>query len=61
MLSSLLAAATFHDSSKTAFFVAAGVLVAWAVIVSFVGIRSPRFPTSKAQMRGVMASSAILG
>jgi plastocyanin len=60
MLSPLLAAATFHDSSKTAFFIAAGVLVAWAVVVSFVGIRSPRFPASKVQMRGVMAISAVL-
>jgi plastocyanin len=59
MLSSSLAAATFHDSDKTAFFVAAGVLVGWAVIVSFVGIRRPRFLTSRAQARGVMAISAV--
>jgi plastocyanin len=55
-----LAAATFHDSSKTAFFIAAGLLVGWAVLVSAVGIRSSRFPTSAAQGRAVMAITAAL-
>ena len=56
----LLAAAAFHDKSKTAFFIAAGVLVAWAVLVSAAGIRSASFPTSKLQGRAVMAISAVL-
>ena len=41
-----LAAAAFHDSSKVAFFVAAGVLVAWAVLISTLGIRNERFVTA---------------
>ena len=57
----LLAAATlFHDRSKTPFFIAAGVLVAWAILVSAAGIRSVRFPTSALQGRLVMAVSAVL-
>jgi plastocyanin len=56
----LVAAAVFHDRSKTAFFIAAGVLVAWAIFVSGVGIRSPRFPSSALQGRGLMAVSAVL-
>ena len=36
----LVAAAVFHDRSKTPFFIAAGVLVVWAILVSAAGIRS---------------------
>ncbi len=60
MLRALLAAAVFHDRSKTPFFIAAGLLVAWAVVVSAVGIRSQRFPTSARQGRLVIAVSAVL-
>ena len=56
----ILAAASFHDSSKTAFYVAAGVLVAWALLVSAAGIRSASFPTSVTQSRAVMGISAAL-
>jgi len=56
----LAATTTFHDKSKTAFFIAAGVLVAWAILVSAVGIRSPRFPASAAQGRTAMAITAVL-
>ena len=60
MLNVLLAAATFHDKSKAPFFIAAGVLVAWALLVSAFGIRSDRFPTSSMQGRAVMGISAVL-
>jgi plastocyanin len=57
----LLAAATlFHDRSKTPFFIAAGVLVAWAILVSAAGIRSVHFPTSALQGRLVITVSAVL-
>ena len=55
-----LAAAAFHDSSKVAFFVAAGVLVAWAVLVSALGIRDERFVTAGVQGRAIMVITAIL-
>jgi uncharacterized cupredoxin-like copper-binding protein len=60
VLALLAAAATFHDKSKTPFFIAAGVLVGWAILVSAVGIRSPRFPSSKLQSRGAMVITAVL-
>jgi hypothetical protein len=56
----LLAAAEAAEPSKTAFYVAGGALAAWAVILSFVGIRSPDFPGGQTGARGVMALSAVL-
>jgi plastocyanin len=56
----ITAAATFHDRSKTAFFIAAGLLVAWALFVSAVGIRSTKFPASNNQGRAAMAITAVL-
>ncbi len=58
MLHALVAAAVFHDRSKTAFFIAAGLLVAWAVFVSAIGIRSERFPSSARQGRLLTAGTA---
>ena len=48
------------EPSKTPFYIAGGVLAAWAVLVAFVGITVPDFPGSKALARGVMALSAVL-
>jgi plastocyanin len=47
VLHHLLAADAFHDKSKTPFYIAAGVLVGWALLVSAVGIRGGSFPPSK--------------
>jgi plastocyanin len=60
VLHALVAAAVFHDRSKTPFFIAAGVLVAWAILVSAFGIRSERFPASARQGRLVVAISVAL-
>ncbi len=60
MLHAVIVAASFHDRSKTLFFIAAGVLVAWAVFVSAIGIRSERFPTSARQGRLLTAGTAVL-
>ena len=60
MFQVLVAAAVFHDRSKTPFFIAAGLLVVWAVLVSAVGIPSERFPSSAGQGRAVIAVSAVL-
>jgi len=57
----LLAADTFHDKSKTPFYIAAGVLVAWALLVSAVGIRSGGFPPSKSVGRlAALITAAIV-
>jgi hypothetical protein len=49
------------EPSKTAFYVAGGILAAYAVIISAVGIRGiANFPGTKGRARGVMALSALL-
>ena len=60
MLHTLAAAGAFHDKSKTAFFIAAGVLVAWAIVLSVVGIRTVGFPSSKGQARLAVSVTAVL-
>ena len=37
-----------------------GALAAWAVVLGFIGLRSPDFPGSERGARGVMAISAVL-
>jgi hypothetical protein len=54
----LLAAATEHGS-KTAFYVAAGALAGWAVLLGAIGISRPAFPGPGAA-RGVMLVSGVL-
>jgi hypothetical protein len=50
-----------EGGSKTPYYVAAGVLAAFAVIISAIGIRGREsFPPSKGAARGVMALAALL-
>jgi hypothetical protein len=50
-----------EEGSKTAFYVCGGLLAAWAVILSAIGIRAQdTFPASKGAARGVMAISVLL-
>ena len=50
-----------EESSKTLFYVAGGVLAAFAVIISVIGIRGiATFPSSKGQARGVLGLAALL-
>jgi plastocyanin len=49
------------EKSKVPFYIAGGLLVAWALIVSLlIGMRRPDFPSDKAQQRGVIAVTAVL-
>ena len=49
------------EKSKTPFYIAGGILVAWALFISLgVGMRKPDFPSSLGQQRAVMAISAVL-
>lgn len=49
------------EKSKVPFYIAGGILVAWAMIVSFgIGMRNPSFPATLGAERGVMAISAVL-
>ena len=46
--------------SKVPFYIAGGLLAAWAVILAFNGIRRPDFPSSKGGRRGVIGTSLLL-
>jgi plastocyanin len=49
------------EKSKVPFYIAGGLLVAWALTVSLLlGMRKPDFPASKSQERGVIAITAVL-
>ncbi len=48
------------EPSKLAFYVAGGVLAAWAVALAAIGLSRPEFPGQAALSRGVMAISAVL-
>jgi uncharacterized cupredoxin-like copper-binding protein len=49
------------EKSKTPFYIAGGVLVAWALFISLgVGMRKPSFPESLGQQRAIMGVSAVL-
>jgi hypothetical protein len=56
-----LAASEGEESSKTLFYILGGVLVAWALLVSAVGIaRHETFPPSPGAARAVMGISVVL-
>jgi uncharacterized cupredoxin-like copper-binding protein len=49
------------EKSKVPFYIAGGVLVAWALVVSMgIGMRNPSFPGTVGVERGVMAITAVL-
>jgi plastocyanin len=49
------------EKSKVPFYIAGGLLVAWALIVSMgIGMRKPDFPANLGQQRAVMGVSAVL-
>ena len=56
----LVLAAEKAEPSKTGFYVFGGALAVWAVVLGFIGLRSPAFPGSEGAARGVMALSAVL-
>ena len=63
LLTTLIAAAEAgeEESSKTLFYVMGGVLAAFAVIISAIGIRGHEsFPPSAGAARGVMALATVL-
>ena len=59
-LTIVFAATEGHESSKTLFYVAGGVLAVFAVVISLIGIsRIGSFPSSKGQTRGVIALAGL--
>jgi hypothetical protein len=49
-----------EETSKTLFYVAGGALVAFAIVVSALGITSPSFASNRGASRGVIALGALL-
>jgi hypothetical protein len=56
----LAAAESGSEHSKTAYYIAAGALAAWAVIVSAIGMRFPTFPHRTALGRLAMLVAFVL-
>jgi hypothetical protein len=57
----VLAAVEEHKPDKTAFYVCAGVLVAFAVVMTFIGTtRAESFPATLGARRGLCALAAVL-
>jgi hypothetical protein len=57
MLSLVLAAA---EPSKTPFYIAGGVLAAYAVVLAGIGLTRPSFPFNERGARAVMGVSLVL-
>jgi hypothetical protein len=53
-------AAAEAEKSKTPFYIAGMVLVAFAIVISVVGFQKPDFPGNSGAARGVMALSVTL-
>ncbi len=50
-----------EETSQTLFYAAGGILAAFAVVISIIGIRGhERFPATRGAARGVMALAAVL-
>jgi hypothetical protein len=61
MLHTLLSlAAEEAEPSKTPYYIIGIALAGWAVVLSFVGLRSPEFPGGGGAARGVMTLSVVL-
>ncbi len=56
-MSSVLLVATV---SKVPFYLAGGLLAAWAVVLAAIGISRPSFPASAVAARAVMGISFVL-
>jgi hypothetical protein len=57
MLSLLIAAS---EPSKVPFYLAGGLLAAWAVVLAGIGLTRPSFPFNARGQRGVIAISFVL-
>jgi hypothetical protein len=48
-----------EESSKTAFYICGGLLAAWAVVLSAIGMSSETFPATVGAKRGVIAVTLV--
>ena len=56
----LILLAVVEHTSKTAFYIAGGLLAAWAVAVGVIGVTRPAFPHGEAGARLVMGITFVL-
>ena len=58
----LIAAVVEHseEGSKTAFYIAAGTLACWAIVIGALGVTQETFPRSERVGRVVMLVSGVL-
>jgi hypothetical protein len=56
----LLLIAAAEETSKTPFYLVAGVFAAWAVLVGVLGVTRPAFPHGEAGARVVMGLTFVL-
>jgi len=56
----LVIAAEEAEPSKTPFYLAGAALVAWAVLLAYIGLKRPGFPGNEGGARGVIAITAVL-
>jgi hypothetical protein len=56
----LAAEAEGHEKSKTAFYLLGGLLTAWALVLSAIGMSSATFPATVGAKRGVIGLTALL-
>jgi small neutral amino acid transporter SnatA (MarC family) len=56
----LVLAAEEAEPSKAPFYIAGGLLAAWAVVLGAFGLSRPQFPFGETGARGVMAISVLL-
>jgi len=55
----LAAEAGAEESSKTAFYIFGGLLAAWAVVLSAIGLSSATFPATVTAKRGVIGLTML--
>jgi hypothetical protein len=60
MVNALLVLGEIESHSKTAFYIAGGLLVAWGVLVAAFGIQRAGFPASMSQQRAVIGVTVVL-
>ena len=60
VLALLQVAAEEAEKSKVPFYIAGGLLAAWAIVLFSVGMRSRSFPGGQSGERGVIAVSTVL-
>jgi hypothetical protein len=56
----VLAAAEQAEHSKTAFYVAGGLLAAWAVLLGAAGLSRAELPGSRSSERGIIGVTVLL-